>query len=209
MPYRITIATEPAAEPITLAQAKTHLRRLDGYEDDYITDMIRVARRILETKMRRAFINQTWDLKLDKFPPNGDPVATMRTELERRSQIRIPRPPLSSVTYIKYIDTGGTEQTFSSDNYTVDTNSEPGRVYPAHGQIWPETQNIENAVTIRFVAGYGSSGDNVPAEIKHAIKLMIGHWMQHREVIAVGTITKEIEVNLKALIWSQRIYEVP
>jgi uncharacterized phiE125 gp8 family phage protein len=205
---RITSVTPPSVEPITLNDVKMHLRRTDRREDDYFTEMIKVARQYCEHKTRRAFITQTWNLILDKFPMNADPVSDLGTELYRNSQIRIPVPPLQSVTHVKYYDTGGTQQTRDSGKYVVDTDSQPGRVYPAHGQVWPETRNIENAVEIQFVAGYGDAGSDVPEALRHAIKLVVSHWCMNREPVIIGSISKELETTLNSLLWMYRNYEV-
>jgi uncharacterized phiE125 gp8 family phage protein len=95
-------------------------------EDDYLTSLIVAARRSAEKFQRRAFITQTWELWLDKWPDKG--------------YIQIPLPPLQSTDLsVKYYDTNDTEATFSSDNYFVDTKSEPGRVALNYGEVWPAT----------------------------------------------------------------------
>ena len=163
----LTLATAPVIEPVTVAQARAHLR-IDGNDhDDVIAQLVRAARRRAEAHTRRALVTQTWDLTLDDFP---------------LWQIDVPRPPLQSVTHIKYIDTAGVQQTLSSVLYTVDTKSEPGRITPAYGQSWPTARDQVNAVEVRFVAGFGMDSA-VPDDIKSAILLMVGHLFEHREEV--------------------------
>lgn len=161
----ITLVTAPTVEPLSTAEAKAHLRVTGADEDTLIDGLIKAAREQAEAITKRALITQTWDLKLDCLS----------------SEIEIPKPRLQSVASVKYIDADGVEQTESASTYTVDTASEPGRVYLAYNQTWPTPRVIPHAVTIRFVAGYGNMGSDVPGSILAAMKLMIGHWFNNRE----------------------------
>lgn len=164
----LTLVTAPAAEPLTLAEAKDQLRVDHSVEDDLITALIVAARQKAETITRRAFVTQTWDLTLDKFPVwcNGP--------------IEVPLGQLQSVDSFTFIDADGTTQTLDDALYKVDTVSEPGRIVPVYGQSWPVTRCEINAVTIRFTAGYGEAGV-VPQIIKQAMLLMICFWYENRE----------------------------
>lgn len=115
----------------------------------------------------RAIGTQTWDLVLDEFPSDG---------------IRIPLPPLQSVTYVRYVhpDTGlETDLTVDVD-YLVDTYGEPGWVMPGDGG-WPTTMDTINAARVRFVAGYAS----VPVAIKRAVMLLAAHYYDNRESVTL------------------------
>lgn len=178
------LITQPIAEPITLEEAKAHLR-VDHSEDDLmIAAMIGAARVYCEQFTARAFVTQTWELVLDTFPTN---------------EILIPLPPLQSVTSIKYDDSGGVEQTLGATEFEADTVSQPGWIVPVTSG-WP-TALFEgiNAVRIRFVAGYDPGTDspidlaaNVPQAIKYAILLHVGQLYAQREDIAVGTIINRV-----------------
>lgn len=171
--------TPPSVEPITLAQAKLHLR-VDHTDDDaLISAYIEGARVFAEKFTARAFVTQTWELVIDKFPLH---------------EIMIPLPPLQSVSSIKYDDTGGVEQTLATNGYEVDTASQPGWVVPVVSG-WPTVFSGINAVRIRFVAGYSPTTDsppdlveNIPASLKDAIRLHVGNLYANRESTVVGTI---------------------
>jgi len=153
----LTLFTPPADEPVTLEEARIHLRVTYTEQDSVITQLIKTARQWAEEFTGRAFLTQTWDWKLERFPEFFD----------------VPRPPLQSVTSIKYIDTNGTEQTLAASEYTVDSARDPGRIVPAYGKSWPPTRGHINDVTVRFVAGYGASGAVMPAAIVNALKLQV------------------------------------
>jgi len=159
-----TLSAGPATEPITTAEAKLHLRVDHSIDDALIDSMTAAAREWAEAATGRKCVTQTWLLKLDAFP----------------SEIRPPFPPLSSVTSIGYIDTAGVTQTLSASSYSVDTDSEPGRIVPAYGESWPSTRGMSNAVTVTYVCGYGAASA-VPDSIKAAIKLLLGNIYEHRE----------------------------
>lgn len=190
----LVLQTAPTTEPVTTAEAKTHLRVTTSDDDTYIGTLITVARRHVETITGRALINQTWDYFLDNFPP-GD-------------KIVIPLPRLSSVTSVKYTDKDNVQTTLAASKYIVDTNNEPGQIVLAYGESWPTfTQKPINAVEIRFVAGYGSGAANVPEGIKQAMLLLIAHWYENREPVNIGNIVTEIPETINALLWPYRIMQ--
>jgi len=185
----IVLKTPPALEPITLAEAKAHLRVDASDEDNYIAALIQAARATIEAWEWRSHITQTWELRLDAFPSGSWP-------------IYVPRPPLQSVTSpIAYIDANGVAQSLLAAKYDVDSKSEPGRIKPIYGEVWPTTRpGILNAVTVTYVAGYGAAAASVPARTKHAIKLLVGLWYEQREPIVTGTISTRIPDTIEALL---------
>jgi len=174
----LRLITGPTVEPITLAQAKAHLR-VDHTDDDlWITAAIIGCRVYAENFMGRALVSQTWELVIDEFPDDGD--------------IKLPKSPLRSVVSIKYDDAAGVETTMSTLDYYVDTASEPGWVVVAND--WPTTLDSINTVRIQFVAGYAPSADspdnlvaNIPQSIINGILLHLGFMYANRESVVVGT----------------------
>jgi uncharacterized phiE125 gp8 family phage protein len=160
----------PAATPVSLAEAKTHLRVLHSADDTYIGTLISAATEHLEGRggiLGRALVTQTLEWRFCAFPACG--------------AIKLPLPPLQSVTSVKYIDTAGIEQTMSASDYVVDAETLVGQVRLAYGKIWPATRDEENAVRIVFVAGYGAASE-VPVPLKQAILLLIGHFYVNRDM---------------------------
>lgn len=191
MTLRLKLVTAPAAEPLSVSQLKTHLRIDHNDEDDDLTALIVEAREKLESDMRRAFITQTWRMSLDGWPT--------------LDEILLPRPPLQSVTSVVYKDSEGNSTTWSSSAYIVDTDSEPGRIVLAYGETWPSlTLYPANPIQITFVAGYGDAADDVPGNVKRALKLLCGHWYENREGTVSGTIVRDIPMAVESLIWMDR-----
>lgn len=167
MRYGLSQSAGPAAEPVTLAEARLHLRVPEGYtaEDDYIEDiLIPAARQYCENVTSRQFITATWVMKMDEFP----------------QVIWLPRPPAIAVTSITYIDTAGDSQTVTATKYTLDTYATKARITEAYGEVWPSTQTVANAVTVTWTAGYGAAATSVPAPLKAAILMVMADMYEHR-----------------------------
>ena len=196
----LTIVTEPSVEPVSLEEAEDHLRLSEtstGSEDPVIISYIKTARRVCEQVQNRAYVWQTWNLFLDGFPS--------------KSYIEIPRPPLVSVTHIKYYGTGNTASTLTAGNYYVDTDSERGRVHLGYSEVWPSaTLRPASGVEIQFVAGYGSVASSVPSEIQHAIKLLVGHFYENREATTpAGNIqARELPLGVQSLLSLDRVIPI-
>jgi len=167
---------EPLYEPISVDEARAHLR-VDGDEDyGYIGGLIAAARAHVEDELRRTLMPTEWQLQLDDWP--GRTTETLLSPLTViagvNSQsaymplqvasamdrmpgrlLELPMAPLRSVTSVKYVDANGVEATFASTNYTVDAWSAPGRIALNRMAVWPGVQLLPvGGVRVRFVAGY-------------------------------------------------------
>ena len=162
MPLSYREISAPAAEPITLALAKQHLR-VDFSEDDaYITALITAARQQVEKLMNRAIFNRKMLLTLDYFPWPGWDSTTGSTAHDyfmrwyyRGLTICLPKPATVSVQSITYIANDGvTVETIAAQNYIVDVTSEPARIAPRPGYTWPYQQNyIPGQISVNYTAG--------------------------------------------------------
>lgn len=138
-------------------------------DDTLLTTLITTARKTVEELLGRALITQTWYAYIEKWP-----VA---------NYFKLPWGKLSSVTSIKYKDTNGTESTWSSSEYIVDTKSNLGRVVLAYGYSWPTTTLYPSLpITVEFVCGYGSTAASVPESIRMAIMELVSHWYENRNI---------------------------
>lgn len=186
MPLTITQTVAPTVQPLTVKQAKDHLVIEHDSDNTNINRWIKSARRYVEKTCELQLITATWVHRLDCFP------------LTKRRAIKPPRPPLLTVSSIKYLDTAGTQQTLAAANYRVDIYSMPGRITEEHGKVWPTTRAVTNAVEVTYTAGFGAAGSNVPETIIEAMVLLIGHWEQNREA-SREKVPKEIEYAVKDL----------
>lgn len=196
MPTSGSSTGSPASspEPITLAQAKLHLRVDHDDEDDYIEALIVTAREYAEAFQRRKLMQGTLTQDLNEFPEGGGP-------------IRLLYPPLISVTSITYLDEDGVQQTLPSANYRVVNDDIGATIEPEFDYSWPITRDVSNAVRVTYVAGYGASAASVPGTTKTAMLLLIAHWYENREAVVVGTIAAPAPLAVDTLLRVERAYE--
>ncbi|WP_374349166.1 head-tail connector protein [Chitinimonas sp.] len=184
------LVTQPTEEPISLAEARLHLRIDDDLtaDDTLISALIVAARQFAENETRRALVTQTWRLVLDCFPGQASYTVPLRPFGLPPNAILLERCPVKSVQSIRYLDMGGIWQTMSPADYTVDLTSEPARITPCFGKIWQPTLPQIGAVEVVFVTGYGTAAE-VPAALKSWMKLRIGSLYEHRgeaEIVSRG-----------------------
>lgn len=161
---RLNLKTAPAVEPITLDEAKLHLR-VDGADDNtLITALIKTARQLAEIETKRAFITQTWEMFLDYATP----------------VIEVPKPPLQSIVSITVIDLDGELAVVDDTTYEVDASqNSPGRVRIASGSVWPEHRGFASFI-VEFKGGYGDAATAVPDALKQGILQLIGYLYDNR-----------------------------
>jgi uncharacterized phiE125 gp8 family phage protein len=165
-------------------------------ETDWITTSLVGARAWAESFTNRQFITATWELWLDYFP---------------KWEIKIPKAPLQSVVSVKYIDDSGVQQTLvEGTDYLVDAPAGPeaqrGGITPCYGTIWPVTRRQENAVVVRFKAGYGDTAATVPPGIRRAILVVAAELYQRREEAFEGRYFAPSVTASERLLWPMRSY---
>lgn len=182
--------TPPSVDPITLAEAKSHLRVDISTDDTLISSYILAARDYVERicRPRVALLTQTWRYIADEWP--------------KEDTVELRPYPLQSVSSIKYTDDAGVITTLASSNYVVDIYSEPGRVRLKSTSSWPSTTlQVLNGFAIEFVAGFGAAASAVPEPLRQAIRMLVAHWYENREVMmtTTGPVNKQIEFAVMAL----------
>ena len=183
MSYQITV--QPATEPITLVEAKEHLRVDFSDEDTYIQTLIVSARKYCESYTNKVFITQTWRQNINNFP----------------NVIKLKVNPVVSLTSLKYYDGDETQQTItdSSANLQKDFLSDVGSLHQGLTNAWPSIGSTINPIEITTVCGYGAASD-VPDDIKHAIKIMVSHLYENREMVNVVVGGLAMQINMPNVV---------
>lgn len=181
--YPATITLPAAAEPITTAEAKAHLRVDHSAEDSLIAGLVSAARAHVEAYCSIRFGTQTIAVKCDHF----DDLA------------RLPDAPVQSITSIAYVDTAGDSQTLSNTVYELRSDGIEAGVVLKYDQRWP-TPRPGSRITVTAVVGFTAT----PADIKQALLLIVGHLHANREAVVTGTIATELPLGVDSLLANHR-----
>lgn len=168
----MTMTAAPAAEPVTLAEAKAQLRVDGDHDDSFISSLIITSRLQIEAALGLALVTQSWRLILDAWPLGP--------------AIEMPMRPVQSVSAVSALTLGEPEVTLAPTMYILDGNASPARIILTAA---PSTLDLAaRGLAIDFTAGFGDAAA-VPQNIKQALLLLVTHWYEKREPRDDGSIT--------------------
>lgn len=183
------LITAPTVEPVDLGEMKGELSINDPVQDTEITSRIKDARAWAENYTERSFNTQTWEIALNQF-----------------CDIELPRGPVQSITSVTYFDSDNTQQTLDSAVYELDDYGHVPVFRLAPDQDWPSVYDRNNAIKIRYVAGYGDNDTDVPEPIRRALKISVGHWVRYQALAESGVSITRIPFAAENLLNQYRIY---
>jgi len=188
---KLRLKTAPTLTPVSLAEAKTHLRIDSSFtaDDDYITTLINVATSAAENYTNLAIMEQSWYLDIDAFPDYFNLL---------KGTLRV-----LTINSITYSDENNASQTLASSNYFADGSIKPARIYFAPDATIPSTYDKPNAVSVDFTLGF-TAASQVPAPIKQAVLLMVGTYYETRQTVSDRTY-KEIPQSAEFLLMPYRV----
>lgn len=181
--------TAPAETPITLAEAKTHLRVDSSAEDAYIAGLIAAAVALCDAQgtLGRAMVTQTWS----KWVPQSPGI------------VRIGMGPFISLTGVDYYDADNAIQSATLSDFEVRLDGDFVNIRPKSDKVWPNAYIRDDSIKFTFTAGFGAAAD-VPDGIKHALLMLVGHWYQNREAVNDASL-KEVPMAVEALLGNERV----
>lgn len=182
---RLVRTVAPASPVVSLAEAKRHLRVLHDDDDVDIEMMVAAATACIEgpNGIGIALSPQTWRLSLDGFP----------------CEIIVPLGPVTDVTSVSYVDGNGTPATVSGVRFDLDES--PLRIFPARDTPWPSTYCEPGAVKVTFACGY----TELPADLRAAILLLVGHFYEHREAVTTDLKAIELPMGVTSILERYRV----
>lgn len=157
---RMNVSVRPTVEPVSPTEALEFCQYYGGdvAAQVQMEGFLLAARREVERRGAWALITQTRVVKYDRFCGGV---------------LELPIHPVQSITALQYSDANGSTQTLSASLYQLDKEHAPARVAPVDGAVWPFTKGgTFNTVTLTFVAGFGDEPEDVPEELKLAIKFL-------------------------------------
>jgi len=162
--------TETGTEPLSIHDAKRHLREDGDEEDILLQSMIQAARRSVEDATNRAIIQQTRVLRMSEFPTND------------LDYIELPGGNVSAVSSVSYQDNEDAAQSFTGFETDLNTRSGAARIHCDFNQQWPSAVREQGLpVSITYTAGYASATD-VPPNLMQAMHMAAAAMFENREV---------------------------
>ena len=178
---------------LSLNQVKQHLNVSTTDDDVWIESAIDAATKLVEDMTGKVYVAQSRRMTMNGFNDR-------RYVYNRR--IHPQRSPILSSTSVSitYVDSQGTTQTLGTSAYSVDVYDTPGSISETYNETWPDTRVIDNSVTVNYTAGMGT----VPATVKHAVKMLIGHWYETREATSLKGMSS-VPYGVEALLGSEMV----
>ncbi len=185
----LVMTAAPAAEPVSLAEAKAHLRVDADDEDALISSLIVAARLLVERTLGLALVTQGWSYFLDHWP--------------QASCISLPLLPVQAVSAVIVHDDDGGAAVLDADSYAVDVLSAPARLVLTSALPTVATRPF-NSFEVAFTAGFGDAGSDVPQPIRQALLLLVAHWFEGREPVELGAGPQEVPAIAAGLLQPYR-----
>lgn len=176
----------PSVEPITLTEAKSHLRVDSDAEDTLIQSLIMASRLHIEAALDLALITQSWRLRLDTWP--------------RSRTLALPLRPVQELIAVKVHADDDTIDTLDADDFILDGSPNPARLVWRGTGTAPVSPLSANGIEIDLVAGYGDAPSDVPQPIRQALLLLVAHWYENREPVEIGATATIIPGSVSALL---------
>ena len=156
----------PACEPVSLAEARAHLRIVGNDEDALLASLVTAARRVVEARTGLCLMAQGWMCFRDSWPETG--------------VIELPVAPLLSLEEIGVHGEEGEKAVIDAAHYLVDATSRPARVLLRGSRLWPRPGRAVNGIAIRLTAGFGTAAADVPQPLRQAVLLLVAHFFAQR-----------------------------
>ena len=168
----LVMTSGPALEPISLAEAKAHLRVDGSAEDPLIQSLIVTSRLHIEAALGLALITQSWSYYLDRWPKAG--------------RLVLPLRPVAAVSHVRLWSDMGLSETLAPSLFLLDGHGMPPRLVALSGTPPLAPGRSVNGIEVAFTAGFGAAPSDVPATIRHALLLLVAHWYENREPVEIG-----------------------
>ncbi len=177
----LVLLSGPAVEPVSLAEAKAHLRVDHASEDALIQSLVLASRLHVEAGLGLALVTQFWRLVRDDWPADGFVILPLR--------------PVQAIEAVNVETAPGAVTTLAATDYALEAagaSAGDGQRLVATGAGWPGPSTRIDGIGIDLRAGFGDTAADVPEPIRQAILMLVAHWYEHRDPIEIGTAAARI-----------------
>ncbi len=183
-----TLLAAPAAEPLSLAEAKAYLRVEHEADDAVIGALVTAARMQVEALTRCALMSQTWRFVRDVWPADG--------------RLRLNMGPLQSIVALRTYDESGAAHVYDAASFVLD---KAALVIAAPPFALPLPGRSHAGIELDLRLGFGDGAGNVPEPLRYALRMLVAHWYENRGLVAIGASVAMIPSTVNALIASYRV----
>ncbi|GMG82588.1 head-tail connector protein [Paralimibaculum aggregatum] len=181
-----------ASEPVTVAEAKEHLRVDFADDDDQVARVIAAARAMIERRTGRLLVSREVVLRLSGFPETS------------WADIELMGGQVSAIASVGYVDPDGASQTVAASSWEADLTPVPALLRPAFGESWPDYRHWGLPVSITYTAGYAS--EQVPGDLLAGLLMLAGTMYEHRETVIAAAAPAEVPLGVRELVDPYRIH---
>lgn len=190
----LQLRSGPAAEPVSLADAKSFLR-IDGSEDDVlVSSLITAARIYIETTIGVILIYENWSYFKDRWPENG--------------MMHLPLSPVQTIEEIRLHDNQAGFEQLPTEHFETDLLSSNPRIKLLERRGLTNQARSLNHIEVQFTAGYGANETDVPKDLRQALLLLVSHWFEQREPVGFGGTFHEIPATITAILANHKHLKV-
>ncbi len=165
----LSLLNGPFMEPVSLTEAKLHIRLDSDNEDDLLKALITTARLHVERLTKRIFLQQTWRFYADTLPEDG--------------LLEIPLGPLVSIDKVTFYNGEGMPKLIEPQDYVSDISSHPARI-KFRPTVIKAPKKALNGIEIDFQVGFGITTLDVPRDLRQAVLMLVAHWYENRSEVS-------------------------
>lgn len=161
----LSLVAPPSADPVSVAEAKAHLRVTFAEEDALIARLIIAARERVEAELGLCLVETglrelrtTWSLDAD-------------------GGLTLARGPLIGVDAVQRVEADGALTALA---FSAEPGTRPSRVRLAAAPWWAVTPIAAPTLRIDYRAGFGPAAANVPETLRQAVLALIADAFEHR-----------------------------
>ena len=169
----LVMTSGPAVEPITLDEAKAHLRVEHAADDALIASVIITSRLHVEAALGLALITQGWSYFIEAWP--------------KAREIILPLRPVQTLNAIRVYTDDTTYVTLPANTFALDGAGLPARIVRTASTAPARPARATGGIEFNITAGFGPTAASVPAPIRQALLLLVTHWYEHRDPLEIGS----------------------